>query len=350
MELFDVTVVGGGPAGLFATFYSGLREMKTKIIEYQPQFGGKVNVYPEKMVWDIGGLTPITGAQLIEQMTQQSLTFHPSVVLNEKVVEISKHKAGHFELKTASGACHFSKTVIVAIGGGILKPQKLNIEGARKFDFSNLHYTVKSLMRFKDKTIIISGGGNTAIDWANELQGVAKKIYLTYRKEALKGHESQVSKLMDGSIECLLNTSISKLIANEEHTCIETVELTSQKTGETRYLAVDDVIISHGYERDLSLLKKSKLPVKLIKDCYIKGNANSESSVPGLYAAGDILHHEGKLHLISGAFQDAANAVNKAKIYIQPNASLTGRVSSHNELFASRNRTLVQQMIQNEGK
>lgn len=350
MELFDVTVVGGGPAGLFATFYSGLREMKTKIIEYQPQFGGKVNVYPEKMVWDIGGLTPITGAQLIEQMTQQSLTFHPTVVLNEKVVEISKQDGGHFELQTASGACHFSKTVIVAIGGGILKPQKLNIEGAQKFEVSNLHYTVKSLMRFKDKTIIISGGGNTAIDWANELQSVAKKIYLTYRKEALKGHESQVSKLMGGSIECLLNTSISKLIANEEHTRIETVELTNQKTGEARYLAVDDVIISHGYERDINLLKNSKLPVQLINDCYIKGNANSESSVPGLYAAGDILHHEGKLHLIAGAFQDAANAVNKAKIYIQPNAYPTGRVSSHNELFESRNRTLVQQMIQNEGK
>lgn len=158
-DIFDVTVIGGGPAGLYSTFYSGLRAMKTKLIEYQPFLGGKLHVYPEKMIWDVGGITPIPGAKLIEQLVEQGLTFHPKVVLNEKVESISRNDKGMFILHTASGGRHFSKTVIIAVGSGILKPQKLEIEGADRFEIANLQYTVRSLKRFKDKTVIISGGG-----------------------------------------------------------------------------------------------------------------------------------------------------------------------------------------------
>lgn len=344
-ELFDVTVIGGGPAGLYSTFYSGLREMKTKLIEYQPYLGGKIHVYPEKMIWDVGGLTPVTGAKLIEQLVSQGLTFNPKVVLNEKVESISRNHEGIFVLHAASGQKHFSKTVIVAVGSGILIPQKLEIEGADRFEVSNLHYTVKSLQYFKDKTVIISGGGNSAIDWANELEPIAKKVYVTYRKEAFKGHEYQVSQLMNSSAVCFFHTSITKLLADETHEEIERVELTNHETGEVWYLPVDDVIINHGYERDAALLQNSSLDIAIAEDYYIAGNANSESSVPGLYAAGDILAHEGKLHLIAGAFQDAANAVNKAKQFIQPDASKNAMVSSHNEIFKQRNREMVKQMM-----
>ncbi|MFV2049781.1 NAD(P)/FAD-dependent oxidoreductase, partial [Metabacillus sp. YM-086] len=184
-ELFDVTVIGGGPAGLYSAFYSGLREMKTKIIEFQPHLGGKIHVYPEKMIWDVGGQTPILGEKLIQQLVQQGLTFDPTVVLNEKVESISRTEEGIFILHTSSGEKHYSKTVIVAVGSGILNPQKLEIEGAEKFEVSNLHYTVKSLKRFKNKKVIISGGGNSAIDWANELEPIAEKVILTYRKGEL---------------------------------------------------------------------------------------------------------------------------------------------------------------------
>lgn len=344
-ELFDVTVIGGGPAGLYSAFYSGLREMKTKIIEFQPQLGGKIHVYPEKMIWDIGGLLPVTGEKLIEQLVQQGLTFQPEVVLNTKIESIIRNEEGIFTLKTSSGEEHFSKTVIVATGSGILNPQKLSIEGAERFEVSNLNYTVKSLKRFKDKTVIISGGGNSAIDWANELEPIAKKVYLTYRKEELSGHEAQVKQLMNSSAECFFNTSITKLIAGDNHEAIEYVELTNHETGEISHLSIDEVIINHGYERDITLLENSELDVAIIDNFYIAGNANSESSVDGLYAAGDILKHDGKLHLIAGAFQDAGNAVNKAKQFIQPDASEYGMVSSHNEVFKKRNRELIKQMM-----
>lgn len=344
-ELFDVTVIGGGPAGLYSAFYSGLREMRTKIIEFQPHLGGKIHVYPEKMIWDVGGLLPVTGDKLIEQLVQQGLTFKPEVVLDTKVESIIRNQDGTFTLKTSTGEEHFSKTVIVATGSGILKPQKLSIEGAERFEVSNLNYTVKSLKRFKGKTVIISGGGNSAVDWANELELIAKKVYVTYRKEELSGHEAQVKQLMNSSAECFFNTSITKLIAGDNHEAIEYVELTNHETGEVSHLPIDEVIINHGYERDITLLENSELDVAIIDNYYIAGNANSESSVDGLYAAGDILKHEGKLHLIAGAFQDAGNAVNKAKQFIQPDASEYGMVSSHNEVFKKRNRELIKQMM-----
>lgn len=344
-ELFDVTVIGGGPAGLYSTFYSGLREMKTKLIEFQPQLGGKIHVYPEKMIWDVGGQTPITGAKLIEQLVEQGLTFNPTVVLNEKLVSITRNEEGIFVLVSASGRKHFSKTVIVAIGSGILKPQKLKIEGAERFEISNLNYTVKSIKSFKDKTVIISGGGNSAIDWANELEPIAKKVFITYRKDDFSGHEAQVTQLKGSSVECYCQTSITKLIACRNNACIKRVELTNHETGEISDIPIDEVIINHGYEQDAALLENSEVKIEMVDDYYIAGNVTSESSIPGLYAAGDILKHDGKVNLIAGAFQDAANAVNKAKKYIQPDANAFGMVSSHNKLFKARNRELIENNV-----
>ncbi|SDG81546.1 thioredoxin reductase (NADPH) [Planococcus glaciei] len=344
-DIFDVTIIGGGPAGLYSAFYSGLREMKTKLIEYQPQLGGKIHVYPEKMIWDVGGQMPIQGAKLIEQLVAQGLTFNPEVVLNEKIEAINRNEDGLFELTGSSGKRHLSKTIIVAVGGGILNPQKLEIKGAERFEVSNLNYTVKSLGRFKGKTVLISGGGNSAVDWANELEPIAEKVYVTYRKQELAGHEAQVKQLMNSSAECLLNTTITKLIASDGRDAIELVELTNQETGNTSLLPIDEVIINHGYERDATLLEQSGLDIEIAEGYYIAGNANSESSVPGLYAAGDILQHPGKLNLIAGTFQDAANAVNKAKQFVQPDAYGMAMVSSHNEVFKERNKELVKQLI-----
>ncbi|GAB3055356.1 NAD(P)/FAD-dependent oxidoreductase [Virgibacillus ainsalahensis] len=344
-ELFDVTIIGGGPAGLYSAFYSGLREMKTKIIEYQPELGGKVHVYPEKMIWDIGGQPPIPGAAFIDQAVEQGLTFHPDVVLNEKIEALTKDENGIFELRAASGNIHYSKTVIVAVGSGILNPQKLEIEGAERFEVTNLNYTVKSLESFKDKTVIISGGGNSAIDWANELEPVAKHVFITCRKGNFTCHEAQATQLKNSSVVCFYHTAITKLIAGEDQETIEKVELTNHETGAVNYLPIDEVIVNHGYERDAALLENSELDIEIADNYFIAANASSESSVDGLYAAGDILMHDGKLNLIAGAFQDAANAVNKAKQLVQPDAAQAAMVSSHNEIFKKRNKTLVKQMM-----
>ncbi|TMN22781.1 NAD(P)/FAD-dependent oxidoreductase [Lentibacillus cibarius] len=344
-ELFDVTIIGGGPAGLFSAFYSGLRELKTKVIEYQPYLGGKVHVYPQKMVWDVGGLPPLTGAKFTEQMIEQGLTFDPEVVLNEKVDSITRTEQGIYELHAASGHVHYSRTVIIAVGSGILNPKKLAISGAEKFEDANLYYSVESLQQFKDKTVIISGGGSSATDWANELEPIAKRVFITCRKNNFDCHESQATQLRNGSVVCFFHTSITDLVASSDGESIEQVELTNKQTGVVNHLPVDAVIVNHGYERDTSLLDNSNIDIAMEDDYFVSGNAKSESSLDGLYAAGDILMHEGKLNLIAGAFQDAANAVNQAKQFIEPDAAKTAMVSSHNEAFEERNKQIIEQMI-----
>lgn len=344
-NIFDVTIIGGGPAGLYSAFYSGLREMKVKIIEFQPQLGGKLHVYPEKMIWDVGGQTPISGERLIEQLVQQGLTFEPEVVVNEKVETITRREDGIFVLHAASGAEHYSKTIIIAVGSGILNPTKLEIEGAERFEVSNLNYTVKSIQRFKGKTVLISGGGNAAIDWANELEPIAKKVYVTYRKDALNGHEAQVTQLLESSVTCFFNTKITKLIASENHEMIERVAVLNDETGEVAHIEVDEVIINHGYDQDAELLKNSKMAIDIADGFYVKGTSSCESSVAGIFAAGDIIQYPGKVNLIAGTFQDAANAVNQAKQYIQPDANKFAMVSSHNEVFKERNKKLVKQLV-----
>ncbi|MFS0576970.1 NAD(P)/FAD-dependent oxidoreductase [Sporosarcina sp. 179-K 3D1 HS] len=339
-DLFDVTIIGGGPAGMFSAFYAGLREMKTKIIEAQPQLGGKVTVYPEKIIWDVGGLTPIRGAQLIEQLTEQALTFEPTLALGEKVTSIARSGDGTFIIHTSSGEKHFTKTIILAIGGGILKPIKLEIEGAERYEVTNLHYTVQSLERFRDKTVLLSGGGNAAVDWANELEPIAKKVYLTYRNDTFKAHEAEVSKLVASSVECLYNTTIEKLIASPDHERIETVILQGVE-GQESAVAVDEVVVNHGFERERELLENSEVKVEIESEIYVAGNPVGETSVPGVFAAGDVLHHEGKLKLIAGAFHDAGNAVNRAKHFISPEAGDRAVVSTHNERFKERNRVLA---------
>lgn len=343
-DLFDVTIIGGGPAGLFSAFYSGLREMKTKIIEYQPQLGGKVHVYPEKMIWDIGGMPPVSGADYIKQAVEQGLTFNPEVVLNEKVTSITRNEEGIYELHADSGI-HYSKTVIVAVGSGILNPKKLPIDGSERFEDTNLHYSVKSLQHFKGKTVMISGGGSSATDWANELESIADRVFISCRKNNFDCHESLATRLKNSSVVCFFHSTITDLVPDEDGKTINKVELSNHETGAVNYLPVDDVIVNHGYERDTTLLENSELDLEIADNYFVSGNANSESSMDGLYAAGDILMHDGKLNLIAGAFQDAANAVNKAKQYVQPNAEKSAMVSSHNDVLKKRNEELKKQMI-----
>lgn len=349
-ELYDVTVIGGGPAGLYSAFYSGLRNMKTKIIEYQAQLGGKVLLYPEKMIWDVGGQPPVLGQQFVQQLIQQGLTFDPTVCLGTKVDRIEKDPSGNFVILTSQGEKHFSKAVVMANGGGIISPMRLDLEGAEKYEMANLHYTVQSLNRFRDKTVLISGGGNAAVDWAVELLPIAKKVIIIYRKDTLTAHEAQVEQLKESSAELLLNTTIDTLVSNEERSAIEEVVLQIDHTGGKVSIKVDEVLINHGYNRDISLQFAAELQPELVDDYYYKVFSSGQTSVPGVFAAGDICTFDGKVNLLIGAFQDAVNAVNQAKQYIDPKADKFGMVSSHNETFVERNRKMMSKILkQNTG-
>ncbi|GGP10603.1 NAD(P)/FAD-dependent oxidoreductase [Oceanobacillus neutriphilus] len=340
-ECKDVTIIGGGSAGLYAAFYCGMRDLSARIIEFKPELGGKVHVYPEKMIWDVGGITPITGAQLIEQMKEQACTFDPEIILKEKVEKLEKNQEELFVVTTHTGHEYVSRTVILATGGGIFEPIKLDIEGADRFEASNLHYTVQSLEEFKDKKIVISGGGDTAIDWVNELEPIAEKVSLIYRGEEFKAMEAHIAHLEASSASIYKNTKIEKLIADEDGHRIKEILTKNQKTGEEVQFEADDLIINYGYDRELKFIKESPLQIELERDFFVKGSGKAETNIDGLYAAGDILSFDGKVRLIAGAYNDAANAVNQAKLYMKPDSNKEIYISSHNSKFDAKNRELL---------
>lgn len=345
-DIYDVTIIGGGPSGLYSAFYAGLRELKTKIIEFQPTLGGKLHVYPEKIIWDIGGLPATPAQRVIENLIEQGLTFKPTVCLNTKVEFVTK-KDNLFIIETNTGEKHYTKKVIVAVGGGIISPIKLHIEGAEKYEVSNLHYTIRGIQSFKDKSLLISGGGNSAIDWAKDLIGIAKQMMVIYRGDKLSAHEAQIRYLQENGVPIITNTQIKTLVANESKTKIEEVVLENVKTNELSRIVVDDVLVNHGYDRDHSFSFDTNLaPEKDIDyDYYYVTDGKGLTSVDGIYAVGDISKHDNKVYLITGAFQDAINAINAIKISLEPTADQYAKVSSHNEVFEKRNRKLMKEIL-----
>ncbi|WP_436854576.1 NAD(P)/FAD-dependent oxidoreductase [Staphylococcus caeli] len=341
----DVIIIGGGPAGLFASFYSGLRGMNVRIIDVQDKLGGKMHVYPEKIIWDIGGLAPKPCYEVIEDTVKQGLHFNPEVNLNERVVDIRKIAEQHFEVETDQGHVFESKAVIIAIGGGIINPKQLDIKDAERYKLTNLHYVVQSLKKFKGKDVLISGCGNSALDWANDLSGYAKSVTLIYRKADIKGYEAMRNLLEQLEVEKLPNTHIHQLIGDDSQTNIAQVVLENIETGERTVRQFDDVIISHGFDRENTLLNQSSTKVDMFNEYSIKGFGNTATSIEGLYACGDIIYHEAKAHLIASAFSDAANAANLAKLYIEPKAKPEGYVSSHNDIFKESNKVVMKKYL-----
>ncbi|WEG74220.1 NAD(P)/FAD-dependent oxidoreductase [Vagococcus intermedius] len=340
-DIYDVTIIGGGPAGLFSTFYSGLREMKTKIVEASPQLGGKLNVYTEKIIWDIGALPPSPAGKVIEHLVEQAKVFNPTILTNTKIISIDRGTQDLFILTAENGDKHFTKAIMLATGYGILNPRKLAIEGAEKYEVSNLSYTIQGLEKMRDKIVVISGGGDSAIDWANLLEPIAKQVHLIYRQGELKGHESEVTRLNNNSVMLHLDSEIIELTANEDGDKITKVIIKQKDTLVEQTILVDEVVINHGFESEHELFENSSVGLEKIETHYVAANSYGETQVKGIYAAGDIVSYDGKVHLIAGAFHDAVNAVNQIKMYIEPSAFNRARVSSHNDKFSDKNQELV---------
>lgn len=331
-ELYDVTIVGGGPAGLYTAFYSGMRDLKTKIIEYSSQLGGRMLIYPEKMIWDVGGVTPILGGQLIKQLVEQAETFDPTIVLNQKVEKLDKQQDGTFILTSSTGEKHYSKTVILAVGYGVLSIQKLEIEGADRYEVTNLHYTVQELEIFRDKHVLISGGGNSAVDWANELESIAASVTIVHRRDDFGGHEKNVLRMKESLVHVKTPYEVVQLHGDSD--LIQYVSIVNKDTDELERVKVDAVIVNHGLKCDYGALEEWGLN---IQDGVAIVNENRETNVAGIYGAGDFIDHPSKVRLIAGAFTDGILALNSAKLYLEPDAPKVAYVSSHNIRFKERN-------------
>ncbi|AUS25649.1 NAD(P)/FAD-dependent oxidoreductase [Paenibacillus polymyxa] len=336
LELYDVTIIGGGPAGMYTAFYSGMRDMKTKLIEAKHELGGRMRIYPEKMIWDVGGVTPILCEKLIDQLEQQARTFEPTIVLGQQITGMDRQEDGTFLLTSATGEQHWTRTIVLAVGYGILKMAKLEIEGADRYEVTNLHYTVQELEPFRDKHVLISGGGNSAVDWANELESIAASVTVVHRRDHFGGHEKNVARMKSSSVRVLTPYAVSQLHSNNGET-IEQVTINHVDTGEIEMLNVDAVIVNHGLKSDFGPLRDWGLDMG---EWHARVSDKLETNLPGIFAAGDFVEYGSKLYLIAGTFTDAALALNSAKLYIDPTADKAAYVSSHNSRFKEKNREL----------
>ncbi|MFC7393122.1 NAD(P)/FAD-dependent oxidoreductase [Scopulibacillus cellulosilyticus] len=311
-EVYDITIIGGGPTGLFAAFYGGLRQMKVKIIESLPELGGQLTaLYPEKYIYDVAGFPKVLARDLVKNLEEQALMFNPAVVLGESVEKVEKQE-DHFVLSTDKSS-HYSKTIIITAGVGAFQPRGLGIEAAEKYEGKNLHYFVKDVQAFKDKRVLVCGGGDSAVDWALTLEPVAKEVFLTHRRDKFRAHEHSVEQLKQSTVQIKTPYQIIDVDGNDEK--LTSVVLDNKEQSET--LTVDDVIVSYGFVSSLGAIKDWGLEIE--KNSIIV-NSKMETNIEGIYAAGDVCTYDGKVKLIATGFGEAPTAVNNAKTYIDPKA------------------------------
>ncbi|MNN36921.1 Ferredoxin--NADP reductase 2 [compost metagenome] len=258
-------------------------------------------------------------------MNEQLKRFSPDIRLEEKVLRIEKKDERHFVV-TTDKEVHHAHAVIITAGVGAFEPRRLDVENAEKFEKSNLHYFVSDLNKFKGRKVLISGGGDSAVDWALMLEPIAEKVTLVHRRDKFRAHEHSVENLMNSKVEVITPTEITALHGTES---IESITLSHVKTQESQEIEVDDVIVNFGFVSSLGPIAEWGLE---IESGSIVVDSRMESSIPGIFAAGDITTYPGKLDLIAVGFGEAPTAVNNAKVYVDPDAKLSPGHSSNLKL------------------
>ncbi|MHA0856695.1 NAD(P)/FAD-dependent oxidoreductase [Paenibacillus sp. CMAA1364] len=325
-EMTDIIIIGGGPAGMFAAFYCGMRQASVTIIESMPQLGGQLAaLYPEKYIYDVAGFPKVTAQELVDNLQQQLDLFKPNLRLEEKVTSVIKKDERHFMVSTDQGEYH-SKAVIITAGVGAFEPRKLELDGAGRFEKANLHYFVNDLHAFKGKKVLINGGGDSAVDWALMLEPIAEQVTLVHRRDKFRAHEHSVENLKSSKVHVITPTEITQLHGDEK---ITKVTLTNVKSKETQEIEVDDVIVNFGFISSLGPIEQWGIE---IEGNSIMVDSRMETNIPGIFAAGDITTYLGKLKLIAVGFGEAPTAVNNAKVYIDPDAKLSPGHSSNMKL------------------
>ena len=318
-DVYDITIIGAGPSGLFAAFYAGLRQMKTKIIDALEQPGGQVAVlYPEKYIFDVPGYSKILAKDLVKSLVEQAFQYNPTVVLGERVTSLRKSD-GFFELETDKGTRHRSRAVLVAAGVGAFSPNRLEAEGAAGYEGKGVHYFVRDKSVFKGKNLLVVGGGDSAVDWALNMQDVAKKITLVHRRDVFRAHEGSVAELMKSSCDVKLFYEVKRVTG--DGTKVTQAVIFDNRTKAETTLDVDAILVNIGFRADLGPIKDWGLQ---IDGREVRANGRMETNVPGVFVAGDIAGPQDgvKLNLIATGYAQAALAVNVAKAFVDPNSKI----------------------------
>ncbi|MCH7483562.1 MAG: NAD(P)/FAD-dependent oxidoreductase [Chloroflexi bacterium] len=331
-NVYDITIIGAGPTGLFAAFYAGMRGMKTKVIEALPEAGGQLAVlYPEKFIYDVPGHPKVLAKDLVKLLIEQSRLFGPTYVFDERLETLTRLEVDGEEVWRLSGAtnAHFSRSLVLTAGIGAFQPNRLDRPGVEKYLNNGVYYFVEDKRPFRDKRILIIGGGDTAVDWALNLKDWAREITIIHRRDQFRAHEASLAELRTTDIPIMTFWQLRRIDGNDT---VETATIYENHTDEERTLDVDIVLINIGFKADLGPIADWGL--EMVDKRHIRTDIFMETNLPGVFAAGDIAAVEGSepLNLIVTGFGQAAVASNAAKARIDPDARMFPGHSSEMKL------------------
>ena len=302
----DVVIIGPGQCGLFQVFELGLLDMKSHLIDILDKIGGQcAELYPDKNLYDIPSRPAITGQELTDDLIKQAEPFNPSYHLNQLTSKIEINE-NDISVETDKGTSIKCKSVVIAAGAGSFVPRKLPAEGADQLEDKNIFYSVKKRTDFQDKNILIIGGGDSALDYVMGFQGIAKKVSLVHRRKEFKGVQDSVNKVMSlvdkGKVNFNMG-SLEKVSLNENGKV--TVTLDDGKLLDD----IDAIFPFFGLKIELGPIAEWGL--NLEKNLISVNTENFETSIPRIFAVGDICIYPGKLKLILSGFHEAALAAKK---------------------------------------
>ena len=326
-EIHDITIIGAGPVGLFAAFYAGMRGMKAKLIDSLAELGGQLSaLYPDKYIYDMAGFPKVLARDLVRDLAAQAMQFSPTVCLEEKVTTLARVEGG-FELGTERGRTHRTRTVLITAGVGAFAPKKLENPDWARYEGRGLHYVIPDLTRFKDRRVLVVGGGDSAVDWALHLEEIASHVTLIHRRDSFRAHEDSVRKLKASSAKVVLFHEL-KTIEGERG--VERVVIYDNRSKDETIVEIDDLVVNFGFLANLGPIRTWGLELEKIS---IVVNQQMETNIPGVMAAGDIATYPGKLKLIVTGTGEATMAVCTAKMRCDPKASYFPGHSSNSATF-----------------
>ncbi|MDR3241194.1 MAG: NAD(P)/FAD-dependent oxidoreductase [Lactobacillaceae bacterium] len=307
MKQTDVVIIGAGPVGMFAAFYSGLRELNVTIIESLKTVGGQTsNLYPQKQILDIPGFVKTTGSELIEQLKAQMEQFNHDLRLDTTVTDV-RQTADGFEIITSQDEHLLAKAVIVATGKGAFNPRKLPLEVWDGLEEEGVHYFLNDLEDFRDQRVLVAGGGDSAVDMATLLTDVAKEVHLTHRRDNFRAMEHAVTALEQSSVIKQTPYNIDKITKNADGSL--DVELTMARGDEQKLLNVDSMMVNYGFLSENKIVAGWSIqPVVERQKFTVK--QTMETTIPGVFAVGDVAGYENKAELIATGFGEVPTAVN----------------------------------------
>jgi len=319
----DILIIGGGPTGLFAAFYCGMRDASCRIIDSLPELGGQLaTLYPEKYIYDVAGFPKVRARDLVAQLVEQAKQANPGIHLNEAVQTLTRREDGLFELRTDKSV-FLGRAVIICAGIGVFSPRPLPAPEAVNFEGKGVHYFIDKLEKFKGQKVLVVGGGDSAVDFALMLEEVAESVTLIHRRGEFRAHEESVKKLESSSVNIKTFCELADVSGNER---LESATIVNNKTQETFELKVDAIVSGLGFSASLGPIQNWGLEIEKNE---IVVNTRMETNIPGIYAAGDIATYPGKVKLIATGFGEAPTAVNNAKTFIDPKAKLSPGHSSN---------------------